>query len=427
MPVDISEALAGVENSPVESPQLPDISSKDGRKKILNTYDNLEAIANFYGWIPCFNDMAHEAEVLDCYSNLLGGSLEGQYSKLVDACQLSDMPKESITDHLPALCKARSYHPVAKYLSGANWDGVKRVEQVIDTLNAKDPELAIAVLWPWLVGCIACLYESRFSTKLTPIIQGGQSFKKSAWLSRIGSIVDGAYRDCSLNPSDRDSVKIAIASWVVELGEMETTTRHESGLLKAFLTRHEDKFRAPYARTETAKKRKTSFIGTVNGTGFLKDTTGSVRFAVIEMQQEADIDRLNELLGWQFNGGRISQTEPELLKQFWLEVKYHYDNGRSWALDDHTLVKVAGENDKHTDKGAIYDKIADAHLARPKVSTVWFTPSELCEYHRDKPCMNTQYGKALKLLAEEGLINSRELRSRRKEFELPVFSEPDDF
>lgn len=424
-PPDISQELGLLEPTTIEKPMLPDISYKGATPKVLGTSSNLKAVTDFYGWTLCFNNMTHESEVLGYNEEMLGGSQEGQYSKLIDACVYSDLSKEVIADHLPALCNAQSYHPVAKCLYGAVWDGVPRVEQVIRTLNAKDPELAIAVLWPWLAGCIACIYEKRFSTKLTPILQGGQSFKKSAWISRISSIVEGAYRDGSLNPSDKDSVKKAITSWVVELGEMEATTRHESGLLKAFLTRHEDKFRDPYARTETVKKRQTSFIGTVNGTDFLKDRTGSVRFAVIEMAKEADIERLNELLGWQFDKGRINQTAPERLRQFWLEVKHHYDNGRGWILDEYTLSKVAGENDQHTDKGAIYNKLMDHHIARDHVSKRWFNPSELCDYHGDKPSMNTQYGKALKLMTDEGHISQRALRSRRVEYLLPVFSKPE--
>lgn len=85
-----------------------------------------------------------------------------------------------------------------------------------------------------------------------------------------------------------------------------------------------------YGRSDTKKPRQTVFIATVNEAEFLKDTTGNSRFATIELTGSINMDRVNELLGYQWNNGRLKRTEPEKLSQFWLEVKHYYESGESW-------------------------------------------------------------------------------------------------
>jgi len=142
------------------------------------------------------------------------------------------------------------------------------------------------------------------------------------------------------------------------------------------------------------------------------------------MAAPADMDKLNELLGWTWNAGRLELNDPERLRQFWLEVKADYDAGASWYLDEATSKAQAEANDAHTDKGAHYAIIVDRHLARPMQSARWFTAAELCGYHDEKPAMAGRYGRALTMLEKEGRIESRPLRARRKEYRLPVNDSP---
>lgn len=397
---------------------LPDTDEKG---KPLKTSANLWAIFRHKGWIYRYNTMIATPELMTAEGRRLGKTDEGQRSALVDACQRAEVPDAAIDEHLIALCQLNSYHPVRKWLeAGPKWDEVRRVDAVLATLNAAEPDYAASVLRPWLVGCVAALYEQRWLSKLVPVLVGGQSFKKSAWVNRLAAVVAGSTLDCSIDPSKSDDVRRAVSAWIVELAELETTTRHEAGALKAFITRDVDRFRIPYAKSFTEKPRQTGFIATVNGTDFLKDQTGNARFAVIEMAGAADLDHLNELLGWCWDAGRQSQTAPELLRQFWLEVKADYDAGASWYLDEATSKQATTANDSHTDKGPHYETIVDRHLARPMRSNRWFTAADLCEYHLEKPAMAGRYGRALTMLEKEGRIESRPARSGRKEYRLPV-------
>ncbi|WP_323880105.1 MULTISPECIES: VapE domain-containing protein [Aeromonas] len=399
---------------------LPDMGPT-GRP--IKTSANLCALIRFQAWLPRYNLMTGEPELAGADGERLGGSEAGQRSALVDACQLAGVPDAVIEEHLIAICERHSYHPVRQWLErGAPWDGKPRIDAVIATLNTANPAYAGAVLHAWLVGCVAALYHPRWYSKLVPVLAGGQSLRKSAWISRLAAVVPGSTLDCSINPDRPDDVRRAVSAWIVELAELESTTKHEAGSLKAFLTRESDCFRLPYARSMTTKKRQTAFIATVNGSDFLRDTTGNARFAVIELAAAADVDRLNAILGWSWNAGRLSLADPEQLRQFWLEVLALYKSNASWFLDDGTVALAAAANDRHTDKGPLYDFICHHYLSSVHAHSEWLIASELCTRHGEKLSVASAWGKALKLLVSEGKIQSRKGRSNQTLYCLPIVS-----
>ncbi|MFM4772213.1 VapE domain-containing protein [Aeromonas caviae] len=169
---------------------LPDMSPT-GRP--IKTSSNLFALITFNGWDPRYNLMTGEAELADADGERLGGSEAGQRSALVDACQLAGVPDAVIEEHLIAICERHSYHPVRQWLErGAPWDGKPRIDAVIATLNAANPAYASAVLHAWLVGCVAALYQPRWYSKLVPVLVGAQSYRKSAWVSRLAAVVQSS-------------------------------------------------------------------------------------------------------------------------------------------------------------------------------------------------------------------------------------------
>ncbi|EOD55370.1 MULTISPECIES: VapE domain-containing protein [Aeromonas] len=399
---------------------LPDMGPT-GRP--IKTSANLCALIRFQAWLPRYNLMTGEPELAGADGERLGGSEAGQRSALVDACQLAGVPDAAIDEHLIAICERHSYHPVRHWLErGAPWDGIPRIDAVIATLNAANPAYASAVLHAWLVGCVAALYQPRWNSKLVPVLAGAQSYRKSAWVSRLAAVVPGSTLDCAINPDKPDDVRRAVSAWVVELAELESTTRHEAGSLKAFLTRENDSYRLPYARSMTTKKRQTAFMATVNGSDFLRDTTGNARFAVIELAAAADLERLNPILGWSWDAGRLSQTDPEQLRQFWLEVKERYESGETWFLDDATVTLAASANDAHTDKGALYELIGHHYLSSEHANFEWLIASELCTRHGEKLSTAGAWGKALKLHASEGKIQSKKGRANQTQYRLPIVS-----
>lgn len=409
------------ETSAVEFPHV--IETRQG-KKAVNTSGNLKALANHFGLEFRFNLMTFEPEVCELgKQERLSNSYDSIRSKIISLANLTGLAKSAFDDHFSALSEENKQHPIKNWLDSSCWDGKKRVNEIIDCLNAKDKEMARNVMTKWLIGCVASLYVHKFKSKLVPILQGDQSFMKTAFIERISDVCPYAFLEgAELNPDNKDSILKCIKSWIIELGELERTSRNSQGSLKAFITQSIDTVRPPYARTDIHKPRQSHYIASVNGSDFLKDDTGNTRFVVMEMTAPANMDKVNQILGWEYNGtGSIKKTEPELLKQFWLEVKDKYNKGEGWMLSKSEVEKLSSINDSYTDKGTVYQYIKEKYVGNHSCFfNNWFTSGQMVDKDVKLTVnLTSQIGKALKRLANEGLIETKKGRSNKTMYLIP--------
>ena len=420
------------DNTEVDTPKFPDIEYKAEVKKVLNTAENLEALLKYSGLSICFNQMSFEPElfVIDNKSGnlkLVTSSFDSSRSKLISLSSKLGLPKIAIEDHLNALAEKNKYHPVKSWLGDEKWDGKERVKSVLSCLNAKNKDISEIAIKRWLVGCIASIYEEEFRSKLVPVLQGGQSYMKTSFIARLASILPHSFLEgAELNPDNKDSILTAIRSFIVELGELERTSKNSQGSIKAFITKPTDSLRPPYARGDIKKPRQTHFIASVNGSDFLKDETGNSRYVVIEMEKAASIDMLNTILGWHYSSnGSLKLLKPELLKQFWLEVKSLYKSDYGWNLSEQELKVASSINDDFTDKGNLYEYIYGHYLSidddKYDKNMKWLTAGELIHYDINLQANQAgNVGKALKKLAKEGKIKMKTERSNSTKYYLPI-------
>lgn len=409
------------DNTAADRPNFPDIVPNDnGSPRIANTDDNLFELASHYGVGFRFNMMEFEPEAYEICGHKLTVSYEQLKSKFISAASRHGLPKAAIEDHMTALCQNFKYHPVKEWLGEERWDGVPRVENVVACLSVKHKNLAMITLKHWLVGCIASIYEPYFKSKLVPVLQGGQSFKKTAFVERIAQVIPFSFLEgAELDPDNKDSVLTCIQAWIVELGELERTSKNSQASLKACLTKSMDTTRPPYSRKDIRKPRQTHFIATVNGKDFLKDETGSMRYVVLEMTEAANMEEVNRILGWQYDGtGSTKQLKPELLKQFWLEVKALYESGFGWMLSDDAIKMASVANEQFNDKGSWYDYILGEYI-RPDNGVnfmwSWFSAGEMVSRDQKMAARDTRLiGKALAQLERDGLLEGKIAAGNRK-------------
>jgi predicted P-loop ATPase len=397
-------------NSNITAPELcfPDTRSSRGQPVILNTADNLATLIEFYGFSAKVNLMNLETEVF--HQGVFLGSSDRSRSKLVSLCSIHGVPKSAIDDHLIAIAESNTYHPVLNWLNGDEWDGIERVDDVINCLQAKDKKVANTVLKRWLVGCVASLVTNNFKSKLIPVLQGDQSFRKTSFIERLAMVIDGAFLEgAELNPDNKDSVLSVIRSWIVELGELERSTANSQGSLKAFTTKMTDTVRPPYARADIKKKRQTSLIATVNGSDFLKDRTGNSRYAVIPLIGVTDMERLNQILGWEYKStGELILVDEYKLRQFWLEVRYLLEhNNYSWNLSETERALVEETSNQYLDKGEHYVLICE-HLASCSTKQCdWMTSKQICSLIGINVSKANVVGKALTMMNSEGKLDRK--------------------
>jgi predicted P-loop ATPase len=384
-------------------------TTENGKTVYLNTADNLRELLAFAGYEAKHNQMNLEFEVFKDGESI--GNFDQVRSDLISLSSIYGLPKSAIDDHYNSVALSNPYHPVRDLLSG-KWDGIKRLDPVIDCLQSEFLELTRIVLKRWFVGCIASLFISGFKSKLVPVLQGDQSFKKTAFIERIAKLTIGAFLEgAELNPDQKDSVLSVIKAWIVELGELERSTKNCQGSMKAFISRDMDTIRPPYARTDIKKPRQTNIIATVNRTDFLKDETGNSRYAVIRLTAPTDMDTLNRLLGWEYlPTGELVMVDKEQLIQFWLEAKYLlFEEKFGWMLTGDEIELVKQQSEQFVDKGNWYAVIED-HLSNCNgKGKQWMTATQICSLMNIDKSKSNAVGKALGLHAAEKNIEKKVL------------------
>lgn len=399
----------------LKEPEFPHVKyTESGKTIVLNTADNLKALLKSSGYEAKLNKMTLEPDIFK--SEECMGSPDTVRSELISVASIHSLPKPAIDDHFNAVALDNSYHPIKDWLSG-EWDGQPRVNAALSCLRAKNQALANTVLLHWLVGCVACLIVPNFKSKLVPVLQGEQSYKKTAFVERIANVMPNAFLEgAELNPDNKDSILSVIRSWVVELGELERSTKNCQGALKAFITRSCDTVRPPYARSDIKKSRQTNLIATVNGADFLKDETGNSRYAVIELIDETNMDTLNELLGWDYQTtGELTLTEPEKLRQFWLEVKHLFlIEKHPWMLSPDAQALVSKESAKYVDKGTWYNMLNDHLETCNGKAREWLTTKQICDVLKVDASKGNVMGKALNQLYKEEKLQRKMLNGSNR-------------
>jgi len=193
---------------------------------------------------------------------------------------------------LSQTARARTYHPVARYLSRIRWDGVERIDRyLVDYIGAEDTPLHRAISRRWFVSCVARamgrgLEPVKVDTVL--ILAGPQGALKSTSFHALAG--PGWFCDTALDLRNKDSFQAIRGVWIYELAELAATRPRDAETVKAFLSAETDRFRPPYGRTTIESHRQVVFAGTTNEATFLADPTGARRFwpvAVGEIDLEA--------------------------------------------------------------------------------------------------------------------------------------------
>jgi predicted P-loop ATPase len=176
-----------------------------------------------------------------------------------------------------------------------------------------------------------------------------------------------------LDPHSKDSVKIALSHWIVELGEIGGTMRRsDQDALKAFLSQTVDNIRLPYADAESVFRRRTVFVGSVNEGEFLSDPTGSSRYWVLPVK-------------------RLDHEHHIDMQQVFAQAYAAWKQGETHFMAQEEMVEVQQNNTRFQ----VTDPVTDAlmtHLAFSEMQTnpdkvVWveWTPSQIARLAQLEP------------------------------------------
>ncbi len=313
--------------------------------KPYNTTANVEAVIGMNGWVVRYNIMTKRTEITRQGVVIPGDDSENTALILLgDNMVLAGLPRDGLSKLVDAVAVKNSYHPVLDWINVVPWDGIPRLHLFHQTLHLVHPSkagLRAKLLNCWALQVIGALMEPNgIAASGALVLSGPQNCGKSYWVMQLCPVPGAIGTGLHLDPAQKDSVLAALRYLISELGEMDSTTsRSHTGMLKAFLTNGKDVIRLPYAPKDTEYARRTVFVGTVNGTGFLVDDTGNRRFWVLE------VDHCDVL-------------SADVMQQIWAEYMHMYNRGERWYLDQVTLNELNTSNIDHTRVDPLREKIA---------------------------------------------------------------------
>ena len=185
-----------------------------------------------------------------------------------------------IIDGVNLIAEENAENKVATRLQSTQWDGEKRLETLfIDYLGCEDNIYSREISEKSLVAAVRRAIYGGIKWDNMPILIGPQGVGKSTFLKILGM---DWYNDSLVNVEGKDACELIQGSWILEMGELSSLRKSELNLVKNFLSRTDDIFRASYGRRAQKYPRRCAFFGTANDTNFLRDETGNRRFWPID-------------------------------------------------------------------------------------------------------------------------------------------------
>jgi putative DNA primase/helicase len=266
--------------------------------------------------------------------------------------------KGDVEDAMVSVCSMRRFHPIKDWLDGLKWDGKPRLNDWLrKTFGAEDTYYVRDVAACFLIAAVRRVRQPGVKFDHMPVLEGGQGIGKS---TAVKTLFGEEFFTDSL-PSDLEGKDAALGlqgAWCVEFAEIEQLIRAEVEVIKAFLSRSVDRFRAPYGRTFLSYPRQSVMIGTTNDTDYLRDATGNRRFWPVRCQ-------FVELEWLQENR-----------EQLWAEAAQCESEGQAhWIREHDSLIQAAKAQEERQQEDVWDDKISTFTAGRAEITT-----GEILEY-----------------------------------------------
>ena len=392
----VSSTLS-ISNSQIDNPKSldPDIFSdqpRNGLSLFPGTIANTEDLAKGYG-IKVYYDVIRKKLFIIIPGNT--GTPDNAdnvaIARIISLANLNGLPIGQLPSFLEVIGDKNQYNPVAEWILSKPWDQERRLLQFFATLTQRSdfPEdLKNKLIFRWLLSAVAAaLLPSGFKARGVLTLQGPQSIGKTSWISAL--IPDPLLReavlklDHHLDAGNKDSLITAIAHWIVEIGELDSSFKKDIARLKGFLTSDRDKVRRPYGRSDSEYPRRTVFCATVNDDHFLVDSTGNSRW-------------------WTIPVTAINFNHRIDMQQLFSEMATHFENGMQWWLTPEEDALLELHNKKHRAVSVIRERILEAlHLDRINESGLpTMTPTQLLQSIDIKSPTNAQSKECASILRE---------------------------
>ena len=189
--------------------------------------------------------------------------------------------REKLDNALMIVSAQNRINDVKQYLQGLTWDGVKRLDTLLsEYLGAEDTAYTRAVMRKSLCAAVGRAVTGGIKYDYMPIFTGPQGIGKSTFLRSLGK---DWFSDSLTTFEGKEAAELIQGTWINEIGELSAFTKQETQVIKQFLSKTDDIYRAAYGRRTDKYPRRCVFFGTSNDSEFLKDATGNRRFWPVDV------------------------------------------------------------------------------------------------------------------------------------------------
>ncbi|MBP3038078.1 virulence-associated protein E [Bacillaceae bacterium Marseille-Q3522] len=257
--------------------------------------------------------------------------------------------KDIINDALVLSAQKHRFNPVADFLNGLQWDGIKRLDTLfIDYLGAADTPYTRAVTRKSFVAAVARAMSPGLKYDTMPVLTGAQGIGKTTLIQKLGK----DWFSNSLETFEgKEAAELLQGVWIVEIGEMSAYKKSDLDSIKGFLSRTDDQYRAAYARKTEKHPRRCVFFGTSNRYDYLKDSTGGRRFWPVDVGVQQPIKEV------------FRDLDAEV-DQLWAEAVMHWRLGEPLILTGELLEEAKRQQEGHSEQNP-WESVIREFVERP--------------------------------------------------------------
>lgn len=330
-----------------------------GEPRPVGCKENTEALLAHYGITCRYNEMTKELEIKASSRDFFADTQRNEsFEYVADCARKQQYPHEVAVSNLVMIGADHAYHPARDWILSAEWDGTDRLQCVYDAIVETDDfstALKEKIVRRWMIANVALLmhgtpFESDehrergfLGTEGVLVLQGNQGLSKTQFFASLVPPRSKFFQDgLSLDPNNKDSVALVVSHWIVELGELDSIFRKSDvAALRAWLTKKNDDFRPPYAKSINSYPRRTGICATVNDEQFLPETGENRRYWNIAVQAVRRVKEID-------------------IQQLWAQVYAAYRAGEQFWFDPSERQELYDSNKRFERPMPLIDMISDA-------------------------------------------------------------------
>lgn len=255
-----------------------------------------------------------------------------------------------VSDAVILVAQKHAYNPVAEYLESLTWDGQPRLDTLyIDYLGAEDCPYTRAICRKAFTAAVARAMKPGTKFDYMTVVSGPQGIGKTTLFAKMGM---QWFSNSLVTFEGKEAAEILQGAWIIEIGELEAYSKSDIRLIKQFLSKTDDQYRAAYARRTEHHPRRCIFFGTTNDFEYLRDPTGNRRFWPVDAT--SDKHRLNV----------FNDLTPDIVDQIWAEAVVRYRLGEPLVLSEEMELEAERRRSAHTERDPLEGQI-EAFLEKP--------------------------------------------------------------